>query len=67
MLNRTATDYVIASAVGAVIVVVVGYFVFASGNPGISFTFWLWHREGQVAAWLAVGIATGSALRYLRR
>lgn len=67
MLNRTVTDYVIASAVGAVIAVVVGYFVFASGNPGISFPFWIWHREGQVATWLAVGIATGSALRYLRR
>lgn len=67
MLNRTAIDYVIASAVGAVVAVVVGYFVFAAGSPGISFPYWVTHREGQVAAWFAVGVATGCALRFIRR
>jgi hypothetical protein len=66
MPNRTV-DYAIAASVGALATVIVGYFVFVAASPGISFTYWLGHREAQVAAWAAIGVLVGAALRYLRR
>ena len=66
MPNKTL-DYVIAAALGALAVIVLGYFVFVASNPGIGFTYWLRHREAQVATWAAIGIVSGAALRYLRR
>lgn len=66
MPNKTL-DYAISAALGAFAVVVLGYFVFVASNPGIGFTYWLRHREAQVATWTAIGILCGAALRYLRR
>lgn len=65
MQKSAALDFVIASLIGAVLLVIVGYFVEARDN---SFGFWLgnFFRYG-AWMWAALGILVGSGLRYLAR
>ncbi|TGQ11235.1 hypothetical protein EN858_15040 [Mesorhizobium sp. M4B.F.Ca.ET.215.01.1.1] len=63
MQKSAALDFVIASAIGAVLLVIVGFF--AQGD-GLSFSYWL-ARTREPWAWCLVGILIGSGLRFLRR
>lgn len=57
--------YVISAAIGAVIFVIVGYFV--SGD-GLSFGFWLERPlRYNVFLWALLGSAIGAGVRYAAR
>lgn len=61
-MERVAIDFVVASVIGAVIFVIVGYFAQAGG---LSFSYWL--STPQPGPWAGVGALIGFGLRYLRR
>lgn len=65
-MQKPQFGYLIAAAVGAVIFVIVGYFVYATDPGGWSFSYWLRDpiRRG-VFLWAALGAAIGCALRFL--
>lgn len=63
MQKSAALDFVIASAIGAVLLTIVGFF--AQGD-GLSFSYWL-ARTHEPWTWCLVGILIGSGFRYLRR
>ncbi|PAQ00898.1 hypothetical protein LRP31_25415 [Mesorhizobium mediterraneum] len=65
MQKSAVLDFVIASLIGAALLVLVGYFVEARE---LSFSFWLTHPVWLGAAlWALVGVLIGSGLRYLAR
>lgn len=65
MQKSAVVDFVIASLIGAVLLVLVGYFVEARE---LSFSFWLSHPAWLGAGvWAFVGILIGFGLRYLAR
>jgi hypothetical protein len=61
-MERTAFDFIVASVIGAVIFVIIGYFAQANG---LSFSRWL--SLPQPGPWALVGALVGLGLRYLRR
>lgn len=66
MLNRELAAYAVASALGAFIAIIVGYFVYAAPGRGVGFGYWFSHN-GTVWLWAAAGLAVGSAARFLSR
>ncbi|RWM86478.1 MAG: hypothetical protein EOR84_30665 [Mesorhizobium sp.] len=63
MQKSAALDFLIASLIGAVLLVIVGFF--AQGD-GLSMSFWL-TRTSEPWTWVLLGILVGSGLRYLTR
>lgn len=63
MQRSAVLDFVIASVIGAILLIIVGFFVHADG---LSFGYWLRH-SASVWAWALTGIFIGSGLRYLAR
>jgi hypothetical protein len=65
MQSRAALDFVIAALIGAVLMVIVGYFVQARE---LTFGFWFhnFFHYG-IWIWVGLGILIGAGLRYLAR
>jgi hypothetical protein len=57
-----AVEFIVASLIGAVVFVIIGYFAQADG---LSFAYWL--AKPQPGPWALVGALVGFGLRYLRR
>jgi len=62
MVERMAFEFIIASLIGAVVFVIIGYF--AQGG-GLSFSYWF--GAPKPGPWALVGALVGFGLRYLRR
>jgi hypothetical protein len=66
ILDGRSVGFVVAAVIGAVVFVIVGYFVYATDPDGWSFGYWIADpiRRG-VWKWAIVGAAVGCGLRYL--
>lgn len=66
-MQKPLLGYVIAAAIGAVILVVVGYFVHAAPGDAVGFQFWIERpiRYG-VPLWAIVGLLLGAGVQYVR-
>lgn len=66
MQKSDALGFAVAAVVGAVVLVVVGYFVYATPGGAVSFGYWL-HSPVRFGAlnWAFAGILAGVAVRYL--
>ena len=66
-MQKPLFGYVIAATIGAVILVVVGYFVHAAPGGAVGFPFWLERpiRYG-VHLWAMAGMLIGAGVQFVR-
>jgi len=62
MVERTAAEFIIASLIGAVVFVIIGYFAQADG---LSFSYWF--GTPRPGPWALMGCLVGFGLRFIRR
>jgi hypothetical protein len=61
-MHKQTFEFIIATLIGAVVFVIIGYFAQADG---LSFSYWL--SRPQPGPWALVGAFVGFGLRFIRR
>lgn len=68
MQNRRPFDFIIAAAIGALILTLTGYFIHAAPGDAVSFGYWIGRPiRYDVWLWAALGAAAGSGVYWLGR